>query len=95
MTQNEVDVVNEILNGLFSEYYWLFRKNHEYVKMLKIVENAIDKYSQNRQTQKAIECLKECEYYIIDLLAGNYDNTLGIICAYIDTKIKELEGEKE
>lgn len=46
------------------------------------------------QTQTAIECLKDCKCYVIGLLAGNYDYTLGIITEYIDNKIKELEEEK-
>ena len=104
MTQNEVDVVNEIENGLFHEYTWLFsRKNHEYVKMVKIVENAIDKYSQKLQNQKAIECLKEIKAYIEKNESPSFEQSLDgywfisskKLFEYINTKIKAFEGEKE
>jgi len=45
------------------------------------------------QNQKAIKCLRNCENFIINLIAGTYDRTLEIICEYIDDKIKEL-GKK-
>lgn len=71
-----------------------FDKDNLNNKDMKEVLEFIDNLEAN-QNQKAIECLKNCEYYLIDLLAGNYDNTLGIILAYIENKIKELEENNE
>ena len=46
------------------------------------------------EKDKEIErLLKNFEYYLIDLLAGNYDNILGIIIAYIERVKEELKGE--
>lgn len=68
-----------------------------------VIKNLLDDLFKlyNQQTQKAIECLKEvkeylklhCEYTVKDKI-GWYlpENKIDVL---IDTKIKELEGEKE
>ena len=87
MTQNEVEVIIEIENGLFSEFAWLFRDDNKYIAMMKIVENAIDKYSK-KQNKKTIECLKE-------VLTMGYKLNKKEWFDFVGTKIKELEGDKE
>ena len=46
------------------------------------------------QNQKAIECLMGLRYFIVNLLIGNYDRTMEIICEQIDYDIKELREEE-
>lgn len=98
MTEQECNVCNEIENGLYEEFSWLFRDDGNYIKMVNIVENAIDKYSQNKQNQKAIECLKEVRKSFIDTnnLPDLYFTTISLKDLYtvIDNKIKELEEGK-
>lgn len=106
MTEQESDVCSEIENGLYEEFNWLFADNSKYVKMINIVENAIDKNSKKLQTQKAIECLKEVREIIYDdyknckdlakryLLTEYGEGCIDVDTIYInhiDNKIKELE----
>lgn len=46
------------------------------------------------QNQKAIECLKELEHYMLYEYAGHYSFDAGM-CQWIDNKIKELENNNE
>lgn len=46
-----------------------------------------------KPNQKAIECLKELEHYMLYEYAGHYSFDAGM-CQWIDNKIKELEEER-
>ena len=80
MSNDENEVVLEIENGLFNEFYWLFKNDKNYIVMMKIVENAIDKYQkyikENIRKQVCDKIRKQIDW---QAFCEDDDNPYGII----------------
>lgn len=51
MSEKMFELSNNIIDGLYKEFAWLFKDDNKYIAMMKIVESSIDEF-EKREVNK-------------------------------------------